>query len=166
MIEEQNTAEEDLTGLAGWMYTDLLLALMVVFLATISFVPALETTSNLNSKNESNNFKYPKFLDLKYNRKFKLNDVNNFLIELNSFKTSNNLDDDIVIGSIQIIGGYNSSLEKSTEGIQRALRFVSSIQEQNNSILKNASTILDTSKNQNVDSVQIVVSFIPKSKLK
>lgn len=30
---------EDATLLAGWMYADLLLGLMVIFLATISFVP-------------------------------------------------------------------------------------------------------------------------------
>jgi hypothetical protein len=31
--------QEDITLLAGWMYADLLLGLMVIFLATISFVP-------------------------------------------------------------------------------------------------------------------------------
>ena len=31
--------EDDLSGLAGWMYTDLLVGLMVIFLATITFVP-------------------------------------------------------------------------------------------------------------------------------
>ena len=36
------TEEDDLTGLSGWMYTDLLLALVVVFLATITFVPNLD----------------------------------------------------------------------------------------------------------------------------
>ena len=35
---ESNEAE-DATLLAGWMYADLLLGLMVIFLATISFVP-------------------------------------------------------------------------------------------------------------------------------
>lgn len=30
---------EDTTGTAGWMYTDLLVGLMVIFLATISFIP-------------------------------------------------------------------------------------------------------------------------------
>jgi hypothetical protein len=30
---------EDVTEKAGWMYADLFLALMVIFLATISFVP-------------------------------------------------------------------------------------------------------------------------------
>ena len=30
---------EDLPGQAGWMYADLFLALVVIFLATISFVP-------------------------------------------------------------------------------------------------------------------------------
>ena len=33
-------SNSDTTFLAGWMYADLFLALMVVFLATISFVPA------------------------------------------------------------------------------------------------------------------------------
>ena len=40
---------EDLTGLAGWMYTDLLLALMVIFLATISFVPQIFGTISSGS---------------------------------------------------------------------------------------------------------------------
>ena len=36
--QEEGQAE-DATLLAGWMYADLLLGLMVIFLATISFVP-------------------------------------------------------------------------------------------------------------------------------
>ena len=36
--------EEDATLLAGWMYADLLLGLMVIFLATISFVPMLNNS--------------------------------------------------------------------------------------------------------------------------
>ena len=35
----ENIEAEDATLLAGWMYADLLLGLMVIFLATISFVP-------------------------------------------------------------------------------------------------------------------------------
>ena len=32
---------EDATEQAGWMYADLFLGLMVIFLATISFVPTI-----------------------------------------------------------------------------------------------------------------------------
>ena len=37
---------EDASHLAGWMYADLLLALMVIFLATISFVPNFANSSS------------------------------------------------------------------------------------------------------------------------
>jgi len=42
------TPEEpgDASHLAGWMYADLLLALMVIFLATISFVPNFANSSS------------------------------------------------------------------------------------------------------------------------
>ena len=43
------TELEDVTHLAGWMYADLLLALMVIFLATISFVPKFNNVS-INSE--------------------------------------------------------------------------------------------------------------------
>ena len=38
--------DEDATGMAGWMYSDLLLGLMVVFLATISFIPGSNSGQN------------------------------------------------------------------------------------------------------------------------
>mgnify|MGYP003353057049 CR=1 FL=1 len=50
------TAESDTTFLAGWMYADLFLALMVVFLATISFVPAYLT----NARQATSTYNYVK----------------------------------------------------------------------------------------------------------
>ena len=50
---------EDLTGLAGWMYTDLLLALMVIFLATISFVPQIFGTISSGSNLVDNQAQSP-----------------------------------------------------------------------------------------------------------
>ena len=37
----RNIEEEDATSMGGWLFADSFLALMVIFLATISFVPAL-----------------------------------------------------------------------------------------------------------------------------
>ena len=56
--------EEDLTGQAGWMYTDLMLALMVVFLATISFVPQFMGSGSaaITDPNDPN-YSYSKVFD-------------------------------------------------------------------------------------------------------
>ena len=164
MISEQTEEDfEDLTGLAGWMYTDLLLALMVVFLATISFIPSLEVNASANSSNGKDTYNYSKFLDKKFEATYSFNDVEKLISETNIFKQNNQMSKDIVIGSIQIIGGYNPNTEKSSEGIQRSLRFVTNIQEIDQAFLKYASTILDTSSKQNSDSVKIIISFIAKS---
>ena len=45
----QNLDDFDATSQAGWLYTDLLLGLMVVFLATISFIPAY--VGNVDTQN-------------------------------------------------------------------------------------------------------------------
>lgn len=166
MISEQTEEEfEDLTGLAGWMYTDLLLALMVVFLATISFIPSLEINSNEKIDNKDT-YNYSKFLDKKFESTYSFNEIQKFITDINNFKKINNMGEDIVIGSIQIIGGYNSDIEKSGEGIQRSLKFVTNVQENNQEILKFSSTILDTSSKQDVERVKIIASFISQQDLK
>lgn len=166
MISEQTDEEfEDLTGLAGWMYTDLLLALMVVFLATISFIPSLEINSNEKIDNKDT-YNYSKFLDKKFESTYSFNEIQKFITDINNFKKINNMGEDIVIGSIQIIGGYNSDIEKSGEGIQRSLKFVTNVQENNQEILKFSSTILDTSSKQDVERVKIIASFISQQDLK
>ena len=43
------TNTEEVLDKAGWMYADLFLALMVIFLATISFVPSLTKLPNTAS---------------------------------------------------------------------------------------------------------------------
>ena len=47
-LHEASTLDDDMSDKAGWMYADLFLALMVIFLATISFVPEIKA-ANENS---------------------------------------------------------------------------------------------------------------------
>jgi len=73
-------AGEDLTGLAGWMYTDLLLALMVIFLATISFVPQIYGTITSGSNLVQNN--QPAYSYSQYYKNPLVKVYNNFDIDL------------------------------------------------------------------------------------
>ncbi|CAB4625156.1 unannotated protein [freshwater metagenome] len=82
-----HTEAEDASHLAGWMYADLLLALMVIFLATISFVPNLSTSSSAVTtqiKQISSGYNYNRGLSLVYNgfnSKLIAGDIANFKIQ-------------------------------------------------------------------------------------
>ena len=63
----RSVEEEDATSMGGWLFADSFLALMVIFLATISFVPALggSVSSAGNVGNIAGN-NYVKGLNLVY----------------------------------------------------------------------------------------------------
>ena len=46
---------EDVTNQAGWMYADLFLGLMVVFLATVTFIPEYLGGLNESARNSAFN---------------------------------------------------------------------------------------------------------------
>jgi hypothetical protein len=151
---------DDLTGLAGWMYTDLLLALMVIFLATISFVPQIYGTitsgSNLVS-NQEPAYSYSQYYQkplVKVYDSFNLNlikqDITNFLV-------AEKLPVSSFIGSIQIVGGYDSLTEDATLGISRAVNYSTLLDQSDPTILAQASTILSSSTS--IKSTQVALRF-------
>jgi hypothetical protein len=78
---------EDASHLAGWMYADLLLALMVIFLATISFVPNFTNSSaavTTQIKQISSGYNYNRGLSLVYNgfdSNLIMKDIENFKVK-------------------------------------------------------------------------------------
>ena len=85
---------EDLSGISGWMYSDLLIALMVIFLATITFVPevygSLVRGSSTPSNNEKPVYNYFEYYDKPlvkvyngFNIDYIKQDIDNFLITEN-----------------------------------------------------------------------------------
>ena len=93
-VRKAAAEEEDMTGLAGWMYTDLLLALMVVFLATISFVPTINgrTPKVETSLTDMTSLRYQNPLSAVY-QEF---DGTQLLADIKEFKKSRGLDPDSV----------------------------------------------------------------------
>ncbi len=146
---------EDLVGQAGWMYADQFLALMVIFLATISFVPIFgQSDTNQNQANIYNYTEiYDKTLNLIYDSYDALavtNDIKDFL------KTLNYAPESEIIYS-QIVGGFDPEQETSQMGIKRALVFSQKLDRGNPDLLKNASTTLSVSSS--IKSEQIVIRF-------
>jgi hypothetical protein len=157
MNRRARAAEEDVTFLAGWMYADLFLALMVVFLATISFVPTYFGSSAGSSINAEYNYTktYGTPLVTVYNE-FNANrieaDITNFLKSKNLPLTS-----DVVYA--QIVGGYDKKRESSGQGIQRALAFSRQIDLAQLPLLSNVATSLGASSSIAPGQVAVKFSF-------
>ncbi len=113
---------EDVTSQAGWLFADSFLALMVVFLATISFVPALGggfkgtatiNVGNLAGKNISNGliFAYDSY------------DAERVKKDFSEVLATQKLPPSTKVLYVNIVGGFNSKTEKADAGTVRALAF-------------------------------------------
>jgi hypothetical protein len=116
--------EEDATSMGGWLFADSFLALMVIFLATISFVPAIggSVSSAGNVGNLAGN-NCVKGLNLVYTS------FDPELIESDIAEYAKA--EGISVGSsvlyAKIVGGFNSETENADDGRFKALLFSAKI---------------------------------------
>jgi hypothetical protein len=116
--------EEDSTHQGGWLFADSFLALMVIFLATISFVPSLggglTGTGNIGNIAGGN---YVKGLNIAY-EKF---DAVQIQKDIDGFIAGEKLPKSSKVLFAKIVGGYNPKNESENEGKYRALLFSAQI---------------------------------------
>jgi hypothetical protein len=154
---------EDVTEKAGWMYADLFLALMVIFLATISFVPnervappkgnTQETQQvSLNSINMTSGLAnlYTKF------------DPELMKADIAAFKKQEKMPLDSEAIYVQIIGGYDGATEKENSATVSAINFSVEMKEKLPEIFKQASFKIDVSNKIPSKSVAVRITFAPK----
>lgn len=156
--------DDDLTPQAGWMYADLFLALMVIFLATISFVPQLSNnaskirTATIQPKSAYN---YDKGLSLVY-EKFDLAQISE---DIAKFEEDENLPAETDVIYAQIVGGYDSKIESPQKGTLRALAFSFLMNSSNTSLFMNAATNLGASDQIKPNQILLRLTFAAKLKV-
>jgi hypothetical protein len=155
---------EDATLLAGWMYADLLLGLMVIFLATISFVPIDNFVSKslvkATYKQVDKAFNFNRGLSLVY-EKF---DAKGLEQDIEAFKKREGLDNDSEIIFAQILGGYDPKTEDVQTGRNRALVYSFSLTKDGNGLFNNASVIAGGESSLTKDQVALRLTFVSKLK--
>jgi hypothetical protein len=154
---------EDATPLAGWMYADLLLALMVIFLATISFVPNFSSSNNAvktQIKQISSGYNYNRGLSLVYDN------FDSTLIsqDIASFKIKEGLPEDAEIIYAQILGGFDLKTERPDAGKLRALEFSLKLSRDNPKLFANAATNLGSNLVLAKDEIALRLTFVAKIK--
>lgn len=131
--------DSDATQLAGWVYADLLLGLMVVFLATISFIPidsiSNQTLAKTNTKQVDSGYNYNKGLSLVYS-KFDLKAIKS---DIQKFITKEDLGPNSQIIFAQILGGYDPKTESPDVGRNRALIYSFKLQNDIDGTFSNSS---------------------------
>jgi hypothetical protein len=154
---------EDASPLAGWMYADLLLALMVIFLATISFVPNLSNSSaavTTQIKQISSGYNYNRGLSLVYNG------FDSKLIsqDIESFKIQEGLPSDAEIIYAQILGGFDVKTESADDGKLRALEFSIKLSKDNPALFATAATNLGSNLVLKPNEIALRLTFVAKIK--
>jgi len=157
MPHRSGSDEEDVTFLAGWMYADLFLALMVVFLATISFVPTYFGSSSGSSINAEYNYSktYGVPLVTVYNE-FNSNQIQS---DISNFLSARNLPTNSDVVFAQIVGGYEKEVESSSQGVERALAFSRQIDMAQLPLFSNVATSLGASSSIAPGQVAVKFSF-------
>jgi len=155
---------EDATLLAGWMYADLLLGLMVIFLATISFVPIDNFVSKslvkATYKQVDKAFNFNRGLSLVY-EKF---DAKGLEADIAAFKKREGLDNDSEIIFAQILGGYDPKTEDVQTGRNRALIYSFSLTKEESGLFKNASVTAGGESSLTKDQIALRLTFVSKLK--
>jgi len=135
--------EEDATHQGGWLFADSFLALMVIFLATISFVPSLggglTGTGNIGNIAGGN---YVKGLNIAY-ESF---DALKIQKDIDSFIAGEKLPRSSKVLFAKIVGGFNPNTESENEGKFRALLFSAQITKAEIAYFQNAKIDLGANK--------------------
>jgi hypothetical protein len=123
---------EDATSQGGWLFADSFLALMVIFLATISFVPLLTSPSPDQAVGSAGNYKnaFVMVFDT-YNR-------NLLDTELKEFFTKEELPLGTKVLYAEILGGYDPANEAEYDGNLKGLAFAVALKKDNLPVFSSA----------------------------
>ncbi len=142
IVRQRYRGTEDLSAQAGWMFADLLLALTVVFLATVSFVPQKNSLPALAGVTTKQTIVDPSILISKTSITLTSTDEMALLTALQNYGAAQHLPAQYVVSGITIAGGYDATTQGADQGTATALRYASAIASYNLPYFKNSSTVL------------------------
>jgi hypothetical protein len=115
---------EDATSLGGWLFADSFLALMVIFLATISFVPVLTSPSPEQAVGTAGNYKNAFVIVFDTFEPLKLR------TELSGFIKKEELPAGTKVLYAEILGGYDPDTEAEYDGNLKGLAFAIKVKDE------------------------------------
>ncbi len=164
-MSARKAALEDASHQAGWMFADLLLALMVIFLAAQSFVPKEASLPQfeglLSNKTSLTGTTSP----LKTSITLTSIDEAALIDALQNYGAIQHLPSTYTVDSMVIAGGFNPKTESSDRGTATALQYAAAIGSYNLPYFKNSATLLAGSSEvpDGAAILNLQITPIPKS---
>jgi hypothetical protein len=153
---------EDILPKAGWMYADLFLALTVIFLATISFVPEFGKVGVSNTLPNSTvgvetatSFNYSKGFTLLV----PVDKYDQVPAKISDFLKQEKLGSATEIIFVQLIGGYDEKFEKPNDGQLRAITFAVEVNKRYPQLFLNAQRFIESSSKISPANVALRITF-------
>ena len=146
---------DDSSEWAGWIFADMLVGLMVVFLATITFVSTQDSVVDPN-------YTYTEHFDQQFTAIYRDGEIGNLEADVTFFLVSNNIPKDAVVDSVMYIGGETKGAEKAGHGVSAAMNFSDLVDKNFPDWLKHATTNLNSSTDIDSNSVAVVMTFSAK----
>ena len=157
------SVDDDMSDKAGWLYADLFLALMVIFLATISFVPEIRASDkNANEVRiqsseveQTTNFNFDRGLTLL----LKTPEGQTVSSQVKRFIAAEKLPNSAQVVFMKVIGGYEANTGGESAATTRAIEFGMKLKKNNVSLFGNATMSIDVSSSIPGDQVALVLTF-------
>ena len=131
-IRTRRREVEDATSQGGWLFADSFLALMVIFLATISFVPMLNNSGvPEQAEGTSGNYKNA------FVMVFDAYDSQKLKNDLSDVYKAEDLPSNTKVLYAEVLGGYDKASEQEYDGNLRGLAFAVKVKEENLAIFSN-----------------------------
>jgi hypothetical protein len=128
---------------------------MVIFLATISFIPAKQSSDN-NRKNVSvSQHEYFK----SFTQTYSAYSYPQILLDISKFQAAESLPLDTPVEFARFIGGYNSTTESPNQGNLAALVFSQKLTSANSAIFNKMQSNIDSSTKVPSGNVTIILTF-------
>jgi hypothetical protein len=162
-LSETSALDDDMSDKAGWMYADLFLALMVIFLATISFVPEISASDESANQVRIQSSRVKQTTDFNFDRGLTLllksPDGQAVSSQIKQFIAGEKLPSNAQIVFMKVIGGYEANSGGDSEATTRAIKFAMKLKENNLELLGNATISIDVSTSVPSDQVALVLTF-------
>lgn len=171
----ESTPENDVVGKSGWLYADSFLALTVVFLATVSFIPSVESSSpnpgkgsvglsgSVNSSTQQRDLKpfavqFQSTYDLNLLNQQQINLQTILMLDISQWLDRYNLARKTRVIDASITGGFSTG-ENQTAGIARAESAYALISSSDPLLFPTNSTKIKVQQMQKKDLIQIRLTF-------
>ena len=156
---------EDSSSQAGWMFADLFLALTVIFLATVSFIPSGQDsgTAIQNSVRNESSTNVPNYaLTLISNGfigDYSSNENSKFINDLNTYLDLKDLPNDTKALYLEVIGHTRLFGEPNDSGNLDALEFVIALRKEIPEVLAGTNTSINLSPEVQAGKVKVKITF-------